>query len=694
MRFFALLFTAGFTVAVLADEPKNNPFRDGTGKGIVEPDPSAKPKTNPIPASKVDPIKQAPRVLKPAEAGVGRMIPDIGFTDLTGKEGALNDYRTAKLTVVAFTSTSCPISRKYIPSLARLEKEYSAKGVAFLFINPTATDKPDARAFAGRYIHDNGKLTSVFAATSTTEVFILDSKRTVIYRGAIDDQYGAGYSRDEPRNRYLAVALDEALAGKMPITSATEAPGCSLEPDLVKVPSVPQTYHARIERIIQANCIECHRSGGVAPFSLEKYEEVVAHKGIIKKVVERGTMPPWFALASTKGQHSPFVNDRSLTESDKKDLLAWLAGDLKKGDRADAPLPRKYEPGWLIGKPDVVFQLPKPIAIKAEGTMPYQNVTVETNLEEDKWVQALEVQPTAREVVHHVLVHAIPKGTMPQRNAGIGAIRPGAEDGREEAQGFFAIYVPGNSVLIYPEGYAKKLPKGCTLRFQIHYTPNGKATEDQTKFGLVFAKEPPRHEVKVVGIVNNKFLIPPGDDNFKVDARIPIPFDAHILAFAPHMHLRGKAAKYELKTPDGQTATLLDVPHYDFNWQLLYRFATPVFAPKGSSLSFTAWYDNSEGNPANPDPKKLVRWGQQTYDEMHLGYVEYIIDGPGKVAAANSPKAAVKIPPGGVEIPEAFKGVFKRYDLNGDGKLDEKEIDALPPALKERVLDYIRRTMP
>jgi hypothetical protein len=291
-------------------------------------------------------------------------------------------------------------------------------------------------------------------------------------------------------------------------------------------------------------------------------------------------------------------------------------------------------------------------------------------------------------------VHVIPKGTFLQKNAGVGSIRPPAETGREEAQGFFAIYVPGNSVLSYPEGYAKKLPKDSVLRFQIHYTPNGKATKDQTKFGLVFAKEPPRHEVKVAGIANMRFQIPPGNDNYKVDAQIPVPLDAHILAFAPHMHLRGKAAKYELKTPDGQKSTLLDVPHYDFNWQLLYRFANPVFAPQGSSLSFTAWYDNSEGNPANPDPKKTVRWGQQTYDEMHLGYVEYVIDGPGKSQANDAAKKPVKIPPGGVEIPEAFKNIFKRYDLNGDGKLDEKEIDALPPVLKERVLDYIRRTMP
>jgi hypothetical protein len=229
-------------------------------------------------------------------------------------------------------------------------------------------------------------------------------------------------------------------------------------------------------------------------------------------------------------------------------------------------------------------------------------------------VQALEVQPSAREVTHHVLVFAVPPGVKPGRGA--------------ESQGFFAAYVPGNNTLIYPEGYAKKLPKGATIIFQIHYTPNGTATEDQTRFGVVFAKQPPRHEVKVAAIVNGRFEIPPGADNHKVEARIPaIPFEAKVLAYFPHAHLRGKAARYEMKTPDGKMATLLDVPRYDFNWQLMYRYAEPVTVPRGSALVYTAWYDNSTGNPANPDPKRTVKWGQQTYDEMHLGYVEYVIDG-------------------------------------------------------------------
>ena len=195
-----------------------------------------------------------------------------------------------------------------------------------------------------------------------------------------------------------------------------------------------------------------------------------------------------------------------------------------------------------------------------------------------------------------------------------------------EAAGFFAVYVPGNNALIYPDGYAKKLPKGATLHFQIHYTPNGKATTDQTKLGVVFAKEAPRNEIHVAGIVNARFQSPAGADNHEVTAKIPVPFDAKVLALFPHAHLRGKAAKFDLKTPDGKTATLLNVPEYDFNWQLQYRFADPVTAPRGSSLTYTAWYDNSDKNPANPDPKKTVRWGQQTYEEMHLGFVEYVLD--------------------------------------------------------------------
>src|SRR5438067_1181990 len=350
-----------------------------------------------------NPVKEAPRVLKPSEAGVGRLVPDVAFTDTAGKPGKLSDFKAGKLLVVAMTNTSCPVCKQYAPTLARIEKEYSPQGVAFLFVNPTATDKPDASAFAGRYVHDTGhQLAAALGARTTAEVFVLDAARTVVYRGAVDDQFGIGYALDAPRNNYLATALDDALAGRVPVTAATTAPGCELA--LTVAAKTPPTYHARVERIVQHNCVECHRSGGVGPFELTTYDHVVAHKGMIRKVVERGTMPPWFAAPPARGEHSPWANDRSLCDSDKADLLAWLAGDLAKGDPADAPLPRTYPSGWLVGKPDAVFRIPQPIAVKAQGTMPYQHVSVDTDFDDDRWVQALEVRPTARDVVHHVLV--------------------------------------------------------------------------------------------------------------------------------------------------------------------------------------------------------------------------------------------------------------------------------------------------
>lgn len=603
MRPIAFALTLLFVAFASADEPKRNPFRDGSGSSTPEPKAAAK---------KADPIRQGPRVLRGAEAGVGAFIPDLAFTDVAGKAGKLSEYKNAKLLVIAFTDVGCPVAKKYAPTLAKLEKDFADSGVKFLFFDPIASDLPDdVKKLAGRVVHDKDqKLAAALGAKTTTEVFVLDSARTVLYRGAIDDQYGVGYSLDSPKNNYLAAALNDALAGKVPVVAATTAPGCELPADPISKKQ-ELTFHARIERIVQANCFECHRKGGVAPFALETYEQISSRKAALKRVVEDKTMPPWFAAEPAKGEHSPWLNDRSLSAADKSDLLTWLGGDLKKGDPADAPLPRSFASGWLIGKPDATYQIPKPIAVKATGTMPYQNVRVDTDFEEDRWVQAIEVQPSAREVTHHVLVFASPKGQP--RAAG-------------EREGFFAVYVPGNNTLVYPDGFAKKLPKNATLHFQIHYTPNGKATEDQTKIGIVFAKQPPKHEVRVSAMLNNRFEIPAGADNHKVEASIPVPFNAKVLAFFPHAHLRGKAARYEMKSPDGSVEKLLDVPHYDFNWQLVYRYAEPVSVPRGSRLTYTAWYDNSDKNPANPDPKKPVRWGPQTYEEMHLGYLEYYID--------------------------------------------------------------------
>jgi thiol-disulfide isomerase/thioredoxin len=573
-------------------------------------------------------VRQGPKIVKAAERNVGRLMPDAAFTDINGKSGQLSNFKSGPALVIAFTSTTCPIAKKFAPTLAALEKEFAGKGVKFLFVNPTASDSADSikslikdQALAGRYVHDRqGALARALGAETTTEVFVLDSARTLVYRGALDDQYGLGFSHDAPRQNFLRDALVATLARKEPTVAATQAPGCALETQPAKALTTQVTYHNQISRIVQNNCLECHRTGGVAPFSLATYEEVKSHAGMIRKQVEREVMPPWFAAPAKDSTHSPWLNDRSLTAQDKSDLLAWLASDKPVGNPAEAPIARVYPTGWEIGQPDLVVQLPQPVQIKATGTMPYQNVRVETTLTEDKWVQGYEIIPTDREVVHHVIVRVAEKG----KKKGDG----------DERDGFFAAYVPGNTHALFPDGFAKKLPAGATVSFQIHYTPSGKATTDQLKFGMIFAKEPPHHTIHVAGLANALINIPPGAPNHLETTQITLPFDTTILSLLPHFHLRGKAARYEAKLPDGTERILLDVPRYDFNWQLKYAFAEPVTLPRGTTLTFSAWYDNSTGNPANPDATKPVRWGQQTFEEMMLGYVEYYIPTQTKLAKA------------------------------------------------------------
>jgi mono/diheme cytochrome c family protein len=574
-----------------------------------------------VPAPEAEPpdesLKEQPQVLKASEHGVGRRVPEMRLEDLAGKP--VKSATGNKATVIVCFGASCPISRKLGPELARLEKEFGGRQVSFLFWCPvdgvkteglrgfTATHGLSSPVVAGT----KSGLAGALRPTTTTEVFVLDAARTLVFRGAVNDQYGLGYSKPAATRHYLREALDSVLRGERPAVAATTAPGCALDLELpaAATPATP-TYHREISRLMQAHCVECHREGGLGPFPLESLEDLNEHAGMIRKQVERGAMPPWFAAPAAAGAHAGFANDRSLPEADKTALLTWLKSGRPPGDPADAPVPRVFPEGWSVGTPDAVFQIPEPVAIKAEGTMPYQNRVVETTFAEDRWVRGYEILPTAPEVVHHVIVKVHPKGT-PVRQRG------------EGDDGFFAAYVPGNSHRMLPPGFAKRLPAGSKLSFQIHYTPNGKATEDQLKIGLIFATEEPRNEVHVAAVAQPRLNIPPGAANHVETKRQVIPVNLNVTAFMAHMHVRGKSFKYELTTPDGETETLLDIPRYDFNWQLQYDCAQPRFIPRGSTLTITAAFDNSSGNPANPDPGKTVRWGEQTYDEMMIGYIEH-----------------------------------------------------------------------
>ena len=630
------------------------------------------------------------------DLGIGSYVPDENATGLDGAVLGWRSGRGDKLTVIALTSTTCPLCKKFGPSLARIEQAYRDRGVKFVFVNVSGTDtaaemrtQVSDMGWKGLYLDDRhgattDALSTALCAQTTTEVFVVDAGNTLVYRGAVSDQYGVNFTREAPRARYLESALDALLAGSVPVIAATSAPGCAIEPaKAANGSTAPKssavTYARDISRIINANCIECHREGGVGPFRLDSYDAVSRRATMIRAVVDEGTMPPWFA-APMHGHDgaalaSPWANDRSMRKAEKDAIAAWIAAGKPEGDPKELPLPRTFATSeWKIGQPDAVFKLPEPIAIKADGFMPYQNVLVPTNITEDRWVKAVQIVPSDPSVVHHVLVFALDEASAkdPATRRRLGA---------DEASGYWAAYVPGNDSMVLPEGMARKLPANSSLLFQIHYTPNGKATQDQMKIGIVFADEAPKHLVRTAAVANLRLNIPPGAKHHEEDGLIRIPADARILAFMPHMHVRGKAYRYELELPGAAKRTVLDIPDYDFNWQLRYELREPLDAPRGAVLHGTAWYDNSAGNPANPDPTKTVRWGPQTVDEMMLGYIEYYL-------VDEDPNEPMDLPglgrmrgrAGGARTP-MFETLRRQFDRNGDGRIEKPEV---APALHPR----------
>ena len=364
--------------------------------------------------------------------------------------------------------------------------------------------------------------------------------------------------------------------------------------------------------------------------SLLTYEQVRPWAKSIREKVSLGQMPPWHA-AQPRGT---FSNDRRLTESDKNTLIRWTDAGAPQGDPKDLPPPPKFTEGWEIGTPDVVLSMAKPFKVTPSGTIAYQYFTVPTNFTEDKWVQAIEARPGTRSVVHHILVFVREKPRPPSAAAFMPVLpkMPPPNDPNASENQFpgtlIATNAPGTNAMIFEPGQAIRVPAGAQLLFQVHYTANGKEATDQSSVGMIFAKEAPKQEIHNSAFVNVLLQLPPGADNQAVDSAIEFTQDSHITALFPHTHLRGKSWEYRLIYPDGRSEVVLAVPKYDFNWQTYYVFTTPLTVPKGSRLEATAHYDNSVNNPSNPDPKKEVHWGDQTWEEMQYSGITYYVDHP------------------------------------------------------------------
>jgi mono/diheme cytochrome c family protein len=561
-----------------------------------------------------------PLELGPHAERVGEWIPDLTFTDLDQSAGQLSEVVGERGLVIALRDTDCPLSKRYAPRLAQMEEELARRGFGLLYVGvqPREDCARDVETYSlgARYAVDpDGDVARALAATTTTEVFVLDGARTVRYRGMIDDQYGLGFARQAAEHEYLREALDAVEAGVAVRAPATAAQGCLLAITEGPVPEVPVTWHERVGRILQERCVDCHRTGGVGPFPLETYEQAKRRSRMIRWVLNEGIMPPWFAEEGS----GPWRNDASLTPHETADVLAWIAADMPEGDPANAALPLEYVEGWTIGEPDLVVSMPEPFEVPAEGVIDYQYFDVQLDTTEDRWVQEVEIRPGARQVVHHVIIWAD---------------EPDAPRRRNGAESFFAATAPGAPGIVFPVGFAKRLPAGARISFQMHYTANGTPATDRTEVGFVFADEPPLAEVVTASAYDDGFAIPPGAFDYAVSAEYAFPSDAAILTLFPHTHLRGVRFLYELEYPDGRREDLLPVPEYDFNWQLYYDLQTPLQVPSGTRLIATGWYDNTPDNPANPDPTATVRFGEQTFDEMMIGYVNWVPVGARPVEAS------------------------------------------------------------
>lgn len=624
------------------------------------------------------------------------------------------------VTVVCFLGTECPLVQLYSKRLSEMADEYaagtehSAGRVRLIGVNSNRQDSADdLREFLKRQplsfpvVRDEANMVADrYGATRTPEVFVLDRTLALRYQGRIDDQYSPGVTRAAASRKDLRTAIEELLAGHPVSVPVTTAVGCLIgkirhtpsdtggQPETATPAANVVTYSNQVSRVLQKHCVECHRKGEIGPFSMESYNDVLGWADAMLEVIDNGRMPPWHA----DPQHGTFSNARILPEDDRRILRDWVAAGMAEGDESQLPPPIEYGDGWQLPRtPDLVLPMhDRPYRVPAEGTVEYQYFVVDPGFTEDKWVTAAQIIPGSRAVVHHAIAFIRPPDGSPFRGVG-----------------WLTAYVPGQRLNAMPPGHARKVPAGSRLVFQMHYTTNGSAQEDLTRIGIVFGQpEDVTHELLTVIGLDQEFEIPPNAAKHIVTGKVGwFPKNGRLLAIAPHMHFRGRQFQMTAER-DGQSTTLLHVPRYDFNWQHAYELAEPLPLTDVDALKFAATFDNSKDNPFNPDPSQWVNWGDQTWEEMAVAFVEVSeprtnsnsadVDDTVTDSAAESHTSGPPSPPisadrerrvqnfvdeffrsldvnqDGVvlraEVPVSVRGDFRRFDHDNDNRASREEV--------------------
>ena len=580
--------------------------------------------------------------------------------------------------VVAFLGAGCPVARQYAGRLEEIAARYAAQGVRVIGVDANRQDSPAEFSAAA---HEMGvtfplvmdphqQIARALGATRTGGVVVLDALGTIAYAGRIDDQFAPGVTRPLATSQDLVAALDDILAGRSVATPRTEPVGCLItfeQAATVAEASAP-TFHENIVPLLQKHCLECHRTGEIGPFEVSTLDEVRGWAAMMLETMEQKRMPPWHAAAG----FGEFKHARRLPPEATALFREWIEAGMPAGDAALSPPAPPLIEGWRLPRqPELVVPLGrKPFAVPAAGTVDYQYFVADPGLGEETWVAAAQVVPGAPSVVHHAIVFVRPEEVADFRG-----------------MSFVTAYVPGQRATAFPPGYARRIPARSKFVFQMHYTPDGQPREDLTRVGVVcIPRAEVTHEVVTLAAVEQDFEIPPHAANHEVRAQTKgFAKGSRLLAASPHMHLRGKA--FELRARRGeQTEVLLSVPAYDFNWQHTYEFAEPLSLDGVDALEVVAVFDNSAGNPANPDPKETVMWGEQTWEEMALAFFE--------VARPLEPTAeAAPAQPAGPAAPEESvasaraDSFLARFDANGDGAVVRTEASRIVRDYSFSILD-------
>jgi mono/diheme cytochrome c family protein len=550
------------------------------------------------------------------------------FADLSGTIQHPLEVGTNAGSVLIFYWHDCPICNSYAPEINRLSAHYTNFAFYIVQVDPDLT--PDAaRVHARQFdlhppilLDRRHVLVRLAKASVAPEAVVFGKAGDVLYRGRIDNLYaGLNQRRAEATEHDLRAALDAIAAGRL-VTNQPPAVGCLIATSVAKVAS--PTFDKDIAPVLYKNCAVCHRPGEVAPFSLLTYRDTGKRAKQIARVTGERIMPPWKAEAGF-GQ---FANDRHLTPEQIALFQDWAEAGAPEGQSADLPSAPKFTDGWTLGEPDVVLEPDEDYPLAAEGPDIYRCFVIPTKFTEDHYIGAMEIRPGNRKVVHHVIVHFDTTGTareLDARDPGPGYTSFGGVGFK--SSGMIGGWAPGILPTFLPEGIGRLVPSGADLVVQVHYHRSGKPETDRTKVGLYFTRGIVDKKVRAWPLAKLALRIPAGDSDYVAHASLTVPRDVTAYRVTPHMHLLGREMKVTATLPDGTLLPLVHVNNWDFNWQTSYQFATPLQLPAGTRVELEAHYDNSAGNPVNPNnPPKMVKWGEQTTDEMCLAFVAYTLN--------------------------------------------------------------------